>query len=78
MAGFDNINQAYGLALEVGSRCIYDAGRRARHGTVIGTKGTYVRVRFDDAPGKPPSTLHPTWKMRYSPPLSTTGRGSDE
>jgi len=65
--GFDYINRHYGILITRGSRCIYDAGVRARHGTVIGTKGTYVRVRFDDAPEKPPSTLHPTWKMRYIP-----------
>lgn len=63
--GFDYINRHYGLSIKRGSRCIYDAGARARHGTVIATKGSYVRVRFDDAPEKRPSTLHPTWKMRY-------------
>jgi hypothetical protein len=34
-----------------------------KKGTVVGSRGDYIRVRFDGSSAI--ETLHPTWKVRY-------------
>jgi hypothetical protein len=37
---------------------------KRRRGTVVASRGGYIRVRFDADP-RTIRTLHPTWKVRY-------------
>lgn len=56
------IRKTYGVPATRGARVRY---RREREGTIIGAKGNYLRIRFDDV--KHGGNYHPTWEMEYLP-----------
>ena len=62
---FAYVNDAYGLRLKRGTRCVYTGGSTPRHGTVVSAAGAHINVRFDDAPKRVVGPFHPTWEMTY-------------
>lgn len=41
----------------------YRKGPQADEGTIVGSQGQYLRVRFDGSPRI--VSLHPTWEIEY-------------
>ena len=41
------------------------------HGTIIGSSGPYLRVRFDDKT-RGVGNVHPTWHVEYTEPNGVT------
>jgi hypothetical protein len=57
------IRDYHRLSVKRGDRITYSGGTTAREGTVVGSRGQYLRVRFDG--DKHIQTLHPTWRVDY-------------
>jgi len=63
-ANFEYIRRYYGVPAEEGARIRYTGDPDgAFNGTITGTNGPHILVRFDDSPGN--SVLHPTWEVSY-------------
>lgn len=58
---FEYICNTYGVPAEMGRRISY---KSKETGTIVGCKGSYLRVKFDGDAGKP-LLLHPTWEVKY-------------
>jgi hypothetical protein len=61
----DYIRRSYGVPAKRGARvtwwdCMTD---RQVQGTIVGARGHYLRIRFDDEART--RTLHPTWRIGY-------------
>ena len=64
------IRRTYGLACKQGQRVIYTPpGRAPIYGTIMGSRGAYLRVRLDPTPGILCRTrsFHPTWRLEIIP-----------
>ena len=59
------IRQTYGVPAAGGARVTYSGGPMVQHGTIMGTKGKYLRIRLDGEAR--PMNFHPTWKLEYLP-----------
>jgi hypothetical protein len=59
----DYIRRTYGVPAKRGARVNFTHAAKGALGTIIGTRGHYLRVRWD-ASGLV-STMHPTWMMVY-------------
>lgn len=60
----DYIRHSYGVPAKRGGRVTWWATLGAQAvGTIVGTRGHYLRVRFDGE--KRARTLHPTWRIGY-------------
>lgn len=62
----DYIRKTYGVPAKRGGRVAFTNAEQAVEGTIVGCRGMYVRVRWDES-GKT-DTMHPTWMLRYLPP----------
>ncbi|NKZ84480.1 hypothetical protein GS982_19970 [Rhodococcus hoagii] len=62
------IRAAYAVPAKRGGRITFDEPTRSKHvpraGTIVAAADQYLRVRFDDEPGRI-HTLHPTWGVTY-------------
>lgn len=59
------IRKRYGVPAKRGARIRFTPSRNeSSEGTIVGSRGTYLRVRFDNDP-KHIATLHPTWEVTY-------------
>lgn len=56
------IRTFYGVPAKRGARVAFTHAERAVQGTIIGSRGAYLRVRWDT--GRT-ATMHPTWALRY-------------
>lgn len=54
------IRNHYRVPAKIGGRITYDSVA----GTIIGTHGSYLRVRMNSAPSRT-AILHPTWRVVY-------------
>jgi hypothetical protein len=54
------IRDYYGVPAKRGARITFCA----RTGTVVGSRGQYLRVRLDDSEAEI-TTVHPTWEVQY-------------
>jgi hypothetical protein len=58
------IRDYYGVPAEEGVRIRYTGDPSGTvDGTITGTNGPHLLVKFDDAPGN--SVLHPKWEVEY-------------
>ena len=62
----DYIRRAYGVPAKRGGRVSYTAAAKAVQGTIVGARGHYLRVRWDES-GLTHS-MHPTWMLVYLKP----------
>ncbi len=60
----ESIRECYGVPAKRGARIVYSGDGCPALGTVVASRGHYLRVRFDDAPN-PIATLHPTWEVEW-------------
>ena len=76
------IRLAYSVPAERGARVRFiggnpdpesDSGVKTQDGTIVGTRGQYLRVRMDGEARI--RTLHPTWRVEYlkTPNASLSG-----
>lgn len=59
-----SIREYYGVPAKRGVRIVYSGYGSVAVGTIVGARGYYLRVRFDDVPTQI-ATLHPTWEIEY-------------
>lgn len=60
----DYIRHSYGVPARRGGRVTWlNAHDKQMTGTIVGTRGHYLRVRFDGEVRA--KTLHPTWQVGY-------------
>lgn len=59
----DYIRKQYGVHAKRGGRVEFSGGGVSRQGVILGSKGPYLRVRFDGESRV--NLLHPTWELRY-------------
>ena len=61
----DYIRRYYGVPARRGVRVTWWGcmTERKLHGTIVGARGQYLRIRFDDEARA--RTLHPTWLLAY-------------
>jgi hypothetical protein len=58
------IREQYGVPAEVGRRVRYEPAHTAPTvGVIVGTSGSYLRVRYPEFPGT--ALHHPTWCLTY-------------
>ena len=58
------IREHYGVPAEVGRMVRYEPPHTApRVGVIVGTSGSYLRVRYEGVPGT--ALHHPTWCLTY-------------
>lgn len=64
----DYIRRAYEVPAKRGGRVRFLDGKM-REGCIVGSRGHYLRVRFDGE--RRPRSLHPTWRVEYlnTPPV---------
>ena len=64
----DYIRRAYGVPAKRGARIIYTGAEKTlgrAFGTIVGSRGAYLRVQMDDGHPKSPITMHPLWCIEY-------------
>lgn len=61
--GMAYIRASYGVPAKRGGRVQFTTAEKAVQGTIVGTRGQYLRVRWDDS--KRTDTMHPTWMLVY-------------
>lgn len=59
----DYIRRFYGVPAKRGTRVQYTNAVKAVQGTIVGSRGQYLRVRWDETGCT--HTMHPTWMMVY-------------
>jgi hypothetical protein len=63
----NHLRAIYGIPAKRGGRIRFTPGiafgYEPKEGTILGAKGTYLRVRFDGE--KRTAFLHPTWEVTY-------------
>ena len=57
------IRSAYGVPAKRGTRVAFTTAPKAVQGTIVGTRGQYLRVRWDES--QRIDTMHPTWMLVY-------------
>lgn len=57
------IRRAYGVPAKRGQRVQFTEAACGVRGTIVGSRGQYVRVRWDES-GRT-DTMHPTWMLVY-------------
>jgi hypothetical protein len=60
---FEHVRNRYGVPAARGRRISFDG----RPGQITSSRGKYIAVRLDDAPGRT-LLLHPTWRVLYYAP----------
>jgi hypothetical protein len=53
------IRSFYGVNAKIGGKILY----KYKHGTIVGTKGPYLRIRLDGE--KQIENYHPTYEITY-------------
>ena len=82
----DYIRRTYGVPARRGARLLFiggnpdqegDAKGRRQSGTIVGSRGQYLRVRMDGEARI--RTLHPTWRVEYlkTPNVALSGARAD-
>ena len=68
------IRESRGVPAKIGGRVRYtgSADGKPREGTIIGTRGGYLRIRLDGA--KVAGSYHPTWELEYLDAAKTEKR----
>ena len=59
----DHIRRTYGVPAKRGARVQFTDAVKAVQGTIVGSRGQYIRVRWDETGFI--HTMHPTWMMVY-------------
>lgn len=59
----DYIRRTYGVPAKRGGRVQFTAADYKRCGTIVGARGQYLRVRWDE--DKRTTSSHPTWMLAY-------------
>ena len=59
----DYIRRTYGVPAKRGARVQFTDAVKAVQGTIVGSRGHYIRVRWDETGYT--HTMHPTWMMVY-------------
>ena len=59
----DYIRRTYGVPAKLGGRVQFTAADHKRCGTIVGARGQYLRVRWDE--DKRTTSNHPTWMLAY-------------
>jgi hypothetical protein len=67
-----DIREARNIPVKIRGRVRYTGEKTPRLGTVVGTRGGYLRIRLDG--DKRPGTYHPTWELEFLP-LDCPGHG---
>jgi hypothetical protein len=62
----DYIRRTYGVPAKRGVRVQFTDATKSVQGTIIGSRGQYIRVRWDETGFV--HTMHPTWMMVYLKP----------
>jgi len=57
------IRANYGVPAKRGARVQFTTAAKAVQGTIVGSSGKYLRVRWDESGLT--QTLHPTWELVY-------------
>lgn len=65
----DWIRKYYGVPAKRGGRVEYTGGGKPKFGTICGVSGSHLSIRLDSA--KHPMPFHPTWELRYLPPIGS-------
>jgi hypothetical protein len=58
-----DIRRSYGVPAKRGARVQFTSASKAVRGRIIGSRGHYLRVRWDESGLT--HTMHPTWMMVY-------------
>lgn len=61
------IRETYNVPAKRGGRIVYTGSELLGRalGTIVGSRGAYLRVRMDDGNPKSLVSLHPTWCIEY-------------
>jgi hypothetical protein len=59
----DYIRRRYGVPAKRGARVHFTEAEKAVRGTIIGSRGAYLRVRWDESGLT--HMMHPTWMLVY-------------
>lgn len=59
----DYIRRTYGVPAKRGARVQFTTAERAVQGTIVGARGQYLRVRWDES--NRTDTMHPNWMLVY-------------
>ena len=59
----DYIRRTYNVPAKRGGRVQFTSAEFAVRGTIVGSRGQYIRVRWDESGAV--QTLHPKWNIVY-------------
>ena len=68
----DYIRRTYNVPARRGARVQFTSAPGAVQGRILGSRGKYLRVRWDES-GRT-DTMHPTWMLVYLTPTNTSNR----